>query len=158
MHLTNYSINKKNEHFVMNENIEHDDVGFKWSLTAFCQHLEQVGIDMDLMWSRIYDVIIKTLASGENYILQGMKNNQMHRQNCFELLGFDILIDSDLKPWILEVNLNSSLATDSPLDFKIKSNLVIDILNMVGVRKFDRRLESTKKLKFKSTNSQAFTR
>ena len=36
MHLTNYSINKKNDAFVMNENIEHDDVGFKWSLTAFC--------------------------------------------------------------------------------------------------------------------------
>jgi len=69
------------------------------------------------------------------------------------LLGFDILIDSDLKPWILEVNLNSSLATDSPLDFKIKSNLVIDILNMKGVHKFDRRLESTKKLKFKSQSS-----
>ena len=75
MHLTNYSINKKNEHFVMNENIEHDDVGFKWSLTAFCQHLEQVGIDMDLLWSRIYDVIIKTLASGENYITSAMKAN-----------------------------------------------------------------------------------
>ena len=40
MHLTNYSINKKNENFVYNENTEQDDVGFKWSLTAFCKHLE----------------------------------------------------------------------------------------------------------------------
>jgi tubulin polyglutamylase TTLL5 len=45
----------------------------------------------------------------------------MYRSNCFEVFGFDILIDSDLKPWILEVNLNPSFATDSPLDFKIKS-------------------------------------
>ena len=67
--MTNYSINKKNVTFVQNENTENDDVGFKWSLTAFCNHLEQVGIDMDLMWSRIYDVIIKTLACGENYVL-----------------------------------------------------------------------------------------
>ena len=50
MHLTNYSINKKNENFMQNETIENDDVGFKWSLSAFCSHLEQVGIDMDLMW------------------------------------------------------------------------------------------------------------
>ena len=40
MHLTNYSINKKNEKFVKNEDKEQDDVGFKWSLTAFCNHLE----------------------------------------------------------------------------------------------------------------------
>ncbi len=39
MHLTNYSINKKNDHFVQNENTNQDDYGFKWSLTAFCKHL-----------------------------------------------------------------------------------------------------------------------
>ena len=40
MHLTNYSINKKNDNFVYNENHEQDDFGFKWSLSAFCKHLE----------------------------------------------------------------------------------------------------------------------
>lgn len=40
MHLTNYSINKKNDNFVQNENQEQDDFGFKWSLSAFCKHLE----------------------------------------------------------------------------------------------------------------------
>jgi len=75
MHLTNYSINKKNDKFVQNKDAEQDDVGFKWSLTAFCNHLEQVGIDMDLMWSRIFDVILKTLSLGDNYVLQAMKKN-----------------------------------------------------------------------------------
>ena len=37
--LTNYSINKKNSNFVQNDNLEDDDTGFKWSLTAFCKHL-----------------------------------------------------------------------------------------------------------------------
>ena len=68
MHLTNYSINKKNERFIQNENQEQDDFGYKWSLGAFCKHLEQVGIDMNLLWSRIYDVVIKTLLCGENYV------------------------------------------------------------------------------------------
>lgn len=75
MHLTNYSINKKNENFMQNETIENDDVGFKWSLSAFCSHLDQVGIDMDLMWARIYDVIIKTLACGESYVQSSMRQN-----------------------------------------------------------------------------------
>jgi D-alanine-D-alanine ligase-like ATP-grasp enzyme len=63
----------------------------------------------------------------------------MFRQNCFEIFGFDILIDSELKPWILEVNLNPSLSTDSPLDYRIKSNLLTDTLNLIGLKKFDRR-------------------
>ena len=153
MHLTNYSINKKNEKFVQNEDAEQDDVGFKWSLTAFCNHLEQVGIDMDLMWSRTYDVILKTLACGDNYVLQAMKKNQMYRNNCFEVFGFDILLDSDLKPWLVEVNLSPSLSPESPLDMTIKQNLLLNTWNMCGIKRFDRRKESLNKLKFRAKNT-----
>ena len=45
------------------------------------------------------------------------------------------MLDSDLNPWILEVNLSPSFATDSPLDFEVKANLITDTLNLVGVRK-----------------------
>ena len=147
MHLTNYSINKKNDKFIKNENCEQDDFGYKWSLGAFCRHLEQVGIDMNLLWSRTYDVIIKTILGGENYIQNAMKKNGTHRTNCFEILGFDILVDSDLKPWLLEVNLSSSMACDSPLDMAIKSNLVSDTFNIIGIKRFDRKKESLNKIK-----------
>ena len=33
-HLTNYSINKKNENYVENEDVADDDCGFKWSFSA----------------------------------------------------------------------------------------------------------------------------
>ena len=39
------------------------------------------------------------------------------------------------RPWLLEVNLSPSLATDSPLDVKIKSNLILDTFNLIGVKK-----------------------
>ena len=153
MHLTNYSINKKNTNFVQNEDAEQDDVGFKWSLTAFCNHLEQVGIDMDLVWSRIYDVILKTLACGDNYVLQAMKKNQMYRGNCFEVFGFDILLDSDLKPWLIEVNLSPSLSPESPIDMVIKQNLLVNTWNLCGLKRFDRRKEALNKLKFRTKNN-----
>jgi hypothetical protein len=85
---------------------------------------------MDLMWSRCYDVIIKTIACGEHYVMSAMKKNQMYRTNCFEIFGFDILIDSDLKPWLLEVNLSPSLVPDSPLDMTIKTQLLVDSFNI----------------------------
>ena len=63
------------------------------------------------------------------------------------MFGFDVLIDSDLKPWLLEVNLSPSLATDSPLDLSIKSTLLQDVFNTSGIKKFDRKKESLNKIK-----------
>lgn len=74
----------------------------------------------------------------------------MHRQNCFEVFGFDILLDSDLKPWLVEVNLSPSLSSDSPLDLTIKSNLILDTFNMIQVKRFDRKKESLNKIKYRS--------
>ena len=61
------------------------------------------------------------------------KRHLVSNENCFELYGFDILLDSKLKPWILEVNLAPSLATGSNLDFDVKMNLIKDLLNLVGL-------------------------
>jgi len=137
-HLTNFSINKKNEKYINNANADADDQGHKWSLNALTRHLESVGIDMDLLWSRIYDVIIKSLLCIDGHVQAGLKK-MPYKNNCFELLGYDVLIDSDLKPWLMEVNLSPSLATESPLDLKIKSNLFVDTMNLVAMRKVDRR-------------------
>ena len=40
VHLTNYSINKKSSNYMQGDDLENDDFGFKWSLSAFCKHLE----------------------------------------------------------------------------------------------------------------------
>lgn len=53
--------------------------------------------------------------------------------NCFELFGFDILIDDTLKPWLIEVNLSPSLGCDTPLDTKVKASLLTDLLTLVGI-------------------------
>lgn len=39
---------------------------------------------------------------------------------CFELLGFDVILDNALEPYILEVNYTPSFTTDTPLDKLIK--------------------------------------
>lgn len=108
---------------------------------------------MELLWSRIYDLIIKSIMSGEHYVNASVKKYNLHRNNCFEVFGYDVILDSELKPWLLEVNLSPSLACESPLDLTIKSNLLADTFNMIAVRKFDRRKESLKKNRLSSGTS-----
>jgi tubulin polyglutamylase TTLL5 len=133
-------------------------VGYKWSLSGFCKHLENAGIDTQLLWSRIYDVIIKSILAGEHYVNAALKKNNLHRNNCFEIFGYDILLDSDLKPWLMEVNLSPSLATESPLDMTIKANLLADAFNLIGVKQFDRRKESMNKIQNRAKAKQQSVR
>jgi len=151
-HLTNYSINKKHEKFQNNEAAERDDQGNKWSLSALSKHLENIGADMNLFWSRIYDLIIKSLLCVQPRVVTAQKKISS-KNNCFELYGYDIMVDDNLAPWILEVNLSPSLSADSPLDMNIKSGLVSDMFNLIGVKKFDRRRDNLTKMKnrFKNT-------
>lgn len=91
------------------------------------------------MFGRIKDVIIKTLISVEPHIVNAYSRCTKHRNVCFEIYGFDILLDSKLKPWILEVNISPSLSSSSPLDKKIKTILICDTLNLIGVTPYDRK-------------------
>ncbi len=67
-------------------------------------------------------------------------------------MGFDILLDSDMKPWLMEVNLSPLLATESPLDLKIMSNLFIDRMNIMCLWRFDRWKENMNKIKNRVKN------
>lgn len=48
----------------------------------------------------------------------GAQHKGQQSSRCFELLGYDVLIDSDLRPWLLEVNHSPSFKCDTPLDFR----------------------------------------
>ncbi|XP_045119838.1 tubulin polyglutamylase TTLL5-like isoform X3 [Portunus trituberculatus] len=134
IHLTNYSVNKFHSNYVQNEDPEVDDQGNKWSLSAFLRHLKSQGIDTGSLMRSIEDVIIKSLLAASYQMNTATNMFVPHPRNCFELYGFDILIDSQLKPWVLEVNLSPSLNIDQPLDLKIKSAMLADLFSLVGVQ------------------------
>jgi tubulin polyglutamylase TTLL6/13 len=48
-------------------------------------------------------------------------------------MGIDIFIDEKIKPWLIEVNHLSSFGTDSPLDKKIKFDLIHDTINLLNL-------------------------
>ena len=49
------------------------------------------------------------------------------------------MLDSKLKAWLLEVNISPSLSSSSPLDKKIKTCLICDTFNLIGVEPYKRR-------------------
>ena len=93
VHLTNYSLNKFNANFINNTDADVDDQGSKWSLTALRRKMAAIGIDHDKIFKKIEDIIIKTIISGENVINNATEMFVPYSSNCFELLGFDVLID-----------------------------------------------------------------
>lgn len=146
IHLTNYSVNKKNEDYIKNngksggnEGGDDGENASKWNLAQLKNYFEKAGISFETIKHRIKDVIIKTLISVEPHIVSTISRCTKHRNVCFELYGFDILLDNKLKPWLLEVNISPSLSSSSPLDKKIKTMLICDTLNLVGVFPYDRK-------------------
>jgi len=68
MHLTNYSINKKNAAFQHNKHSINDGEGSKWSLTALRKLMRSLGIDDKAIWRSIEDIVVKTILAGEPQI------------------------------------------------------------------------------------------
>ena len=93
-----------------------ENCGSKWSLGGLRKVLREKGIDDSMIFRKIEDIIVKTIISAEPILNNAFEMFVPHRNNCFELLGFDILIDSFMNPWLLEVNLSPSLSCDSQLD------------------------------------------
>ncbi|MBN3293827.1 TTLL6 polyglutamylase, partial [Polypterus senegalus] len=137
MHLTNYAINKHSDNFVRD-----DDTGSKRKLSTFNRHMEEKGYDIGKMWGDIEDVIIKTLISAHPILKHNYNTcfpNHVTGSACFEILGFDILLDRRLKPWLLEVNHSPSFTTDSKLDREVKDNLLYDTLVLINLGACDRK-------------------
>ena len=118
MHLTNVAIQKKYEKYQKSN-------GGKFSLQNLLFYLENVyGYERAQKCnSDITQVIINSLLSVESVMF-----NDKH---CFECYGYDILIDQNLKPWLIEINSSPSLSTTTKGDFILKKRLINDIIDIV---------------------------
>ncbi|XP_077796446.1 tubulin polyglutamylase TTLL13 isoform X3 [Macaca mulatta] len=139
MHLTNYAINKHNENFVRD-----GALGSKRKLSTLNIWLQEHSYNPGELWGDIEDIIIKTIISAHSVLRHNYRTCFPQYLNggtcaCFEILGFDILLDHKLKPWLLEVNHSPSFTTDSGLDQEVKDALLCDAITLVNLRGCDKR-------------------
>lgn len=91
-----------------------------------------------LVWTQICDIVIKTVLCIQPKLSSSYKsffgeNDATWGPKCFEVLGFDIMLDASGKAWLFEVNHAPSFAGDSPLDREIKSALISSTLTLIDV-------------------------
>ncbi|KAL7738920.1 hypothetical protein ACLKA6_016923 [Drosophila palustris] len=128
MHLTNYSINKFSSNYSKNEDVNACH-GHKWTIKSLWTYLANRGVRTDGLWEALRSLVLRTILAGENGINSMIRANVESKYSCFELFGFDVILDSDLVPWLLEVNISPSLHSELPLDAHVKAPLVQGVLN-----------------------------
>ncbi|XP_008406269.1 tubulin polyglutamylase TTLL7 isoform X3 [Poecilia reticulata] len=141
MHLTNYSVNKHNENF---ERFEAVDRGSKRSISWFIEFLRVNNCDVSKFWEDISELVVKTLIVAEPHVLHAYRMCRAGQPPgsdsvCFEVLGFDILLDRKLKPWLLEINRAPSFGTDQKLDYDVKKGVLLNALELLNIRASDKK-------------------
>ncbi|KAL4710989.1 hypothetical protein ACJJTC_017954 [Scirpophaga incertulas] len=137
MHLTNYALNKHSRTYVYDS-----EAGSKRKISTLNKILMSQGVDLDRLWHSIDQVIVKTVISAwpilkHSYHACFPSHDMIHA--CFEVLGFDILLDHKLHPYILEVNHSPSFHTDTQLDREVKENLLTDTFTMLNIWQCDKK-------------------
>ena len=135
-HVTNYSINK---------HCSPSGVEIKWGFEKLKSWMLDTFPDGEGRWEQFNDdleaVVVKTLIAAEPEIEKHRKVFVAHderAQGCFELYGFDLLLDQSFKLFLIEVNIMPSLATESDVDIDVKCKLLANLLRLVGVAIYDR--------------------
>eukprot|EP01064_Diplonema_japonicum_P007979 TRINITY_DN15557_c0_g2_i2.p1 TRINITY_DN15557_c0_g2~~TRINITY_DN15557_c0_g2_i2.p1 ORF type:complete len:512 (+),score=107.03 TRINITY_DN15557_c0_g2_i2:892-2427(+) len=128
IHLTNYAIHKKSKKYNSN---------CKRSFEHLFQHIRGLGHDAEKLWDSISDLAVKTLLSVNEQLKYSYRaafpGDEDTGGSCFEILGFDVLVDKHMQPWLLEVNHAPSFTCDSGLDYIVKAGLVEETMALLGV-------------------------
>lgn len=113
IHLTNNAIQKNGSQYGKFEE------GNQLSLNQLEYHLPLGSIKLPDIIKRMKEIITFTLLSVKK------KLNPNKRQHCFEIFGYDFIIDEELKVWLIECNTNPCLEISS----KALANIIPKMLN-----------------------------
>ena len=134
IHITNHSVQKKCNKF------EKYEYGNEISYNDFKDYLLNQNISLDKFDQLILDIKNLILIS-----MNSVKNKLMRTNNvlCFEIFGYDFIIDNNFKPWILEINNNPGLGISSPLIEKLIPRMLDDAFRLTIDKVFETKYDSS---------------
>ena len=128
IHITNYSLQKKSNKF------EKYEYGNEISFKDFKLFLEKENISLDNFDNLINDMKYLIKISMNSV---GKKLFKTENVLCFEVFGYDFIVDNNFKPWILEINNNPGLGISSPVIEKLVPRMFDDALRLTIDKIFD---------------------
>jgi hypothetical protein len=128
IHLTNYSVQKHNKNFSKVE------IGNEISFQLFQQELNRQNSGKNFK-KDIFPEIIKIIGISANAVKN--KINIMNRKKCFEIFGYDFILDINCQPFLLEINTNPGLEESSPLIKMLVPRMIDDALRLTIDKSFD---------------------
>jgi len=129
IHLTNSSVQEYSK--TKKEAPDSTFSGTKISLEQLKDKLYGQNVEWSGIWQQVQEIVTKSLIACQIDI--------PYNPCCFELFGYDIIIDSNLKCWLIEVNSSPSLGILNLLDDIVKLRLMDDLIDLVDVLDFDRK-------------------
>lgn len=97
IHLSNFSIQKECD-------------GSEELLFTEEHLLENLSLSREVWDNRVKPSMRRLVRVVAQAVLPTWAEQSKTRANCFELFGFDIMLDDQLRPWLLEVNLSPGLS------------------------------------------------
>ena len=133
--LTNFSLNKDDEQFVACDGDSEKVRDSKWTLNLFLSYLKnQLGIDIDHLMEELTRVLICTVIAGMNAIRKNHEASIPQRHTSYELYGIDIMLDEQMVPHLIEINISPSMSgLDSKMDYQMKFPIMVDLLRMARI-------------------------
>ena len=135
MHLTNYSLNKRSEEY---QHTNEPDTGSKRMLAQVFEDMELLGYDTGMIWEKIDNLVVITLQAMCPEIKTGVqaamrRGTLPSTHSCFQILGFDLLLDNKLNVHLLEVNSHPSFGIDFDEPVPDKPGLTTCVLSQVDL-------------------------
>ncbi|EFA77393.1 hypothetical protein PPL_12608 [Heterostelium album PN500] len=134
MHITNQAVNSGKSNFAFSTDINVDDIGSRWSLKAFWRYLDNNNIySSTLLWKNIKDVVVKSIFSVEQSVLEKTKELMKSESSVFQLLGVDVDLLDNFQPIFIEANTNPQLGgSKAPFDNYNKLELIRETFDLIG--------------------------
>ena len=128
IHITNHSLQKKSNKFEIYE------YGNEMSYNDFKNFMKEENIPLEK-----FDKMIKKMEFLVEISFKsvGKKLTKINPVLCFEIFGYDFILDSDFNPWILEINNNPGLGISSPVIQKLVPRMLDDAFRLTIDKVFD---------------------